>query len=235
MQRRGATAVASQAPQWCSTGGADAKFSLKKKEFQTRANSSLNEETTRKSKCFCSDESYIYGRDLSLGNYTSYGTYSGVSLPSSQMYAKVNKKVKKDLNFGEVNGALQSSATTEKEKVNENVEGNNIQRPWSELKKRNFTLEEILSLETKNQFLEPKSTGDDPPDSKEEGYKSYALSPYNSSISAVPIPLYSCSSTSHPTEAMSIYSFLPNSQASTFYTGGGQFYIVMQLNINKER
>ena len=72
-------------------------------------------------------------------------------MPSSQMYAKVNKKGKKDFNFGEVNGAVLTSVTKEKEKVNENVEENNIQRPWSELKKRNFTLEEILSLETKNQ------------------------------------------------------------------------------------
>ena len=44
------------------------KILLKKKmEFQTRANSPPSEETARKSKCFCSDESYIYGRDLSLG------------------------------------------------------------------------------------------------------------------------------------------------------------------------
>ena len=39
----------------------------KKKELQTSANPSQSEEIERKSKCFCSDESYIYGRDLSLG------------------------------------------------------------------------------------------------------------------------------------------------------------------------
>ena len=39
----------------------------KKKELQTSVNPSQSEEIERKSKCFCSDESYIYGRDLSLG------------------------------------------------------------------------------------------------------------------------------------------------------------------------
>ena len=67
------------------------------------------------------------------------------------MYAKVNKKSKKEPSLGEVNDALKTAITTEKEKAIENDEEICIQRPWSELKKRNFTLEEILSLETKNQ------------------------------------------------------------------------------------
>ena len=91
------------------------------------------------------------------GNYTLSRYHSRLSLPCSQLYSKVNKKID-DKQKPTIN--VNKSASTEKPMDLENTKRkytlennleNGIQRPWDELKERHFTLDEILSLETKNQ------------------------------------------------------------------------------------
>ena len=126
------------------------------------------EDDSCQSKCCCADESYIYRQDLSLGNsgkkckqlilnfsgnYTLSGNYSRFSLPSSQLYSKVNKKMdqkqKSDIKRAEI-VSVELKETDIIEAVKDEVQKDDP-KYWKELKERNFTLEEILSLETNNE------------------------------------------------------------------------------------
>ena len=83
------------------------------------------------------------------GNSTYFEGYSEASNRKSvQLYSKVNKKNKCE--------KILTPAKTDKEEltnitVNEAKDLGEDESNWNELTKRNFTLEEILSLETNNQ------------------------------------------------------------------------------------
>jgi hypothetical protein len=85
--------------------------------------------------------------------------YSRLLFPHSQLYSKVNKKGDQKPKPKIENDEKSSNKVieVEQEKTEDHIEieeksvDNGNQRPWNELKERNFTLEEILSLETNNE------------------------------------------------------------------------------------